>query len=417
MFSEWLSEQNDLQQKLTSFFQKVKLQILSSMKAKDGYVLFQFPQDYESLFEQPTAQPQQPYAQQPYNQPFALAAHTLTPGTWINEGDKQEDPYGKGGLAFKSVADKLDWEPGQILTFKKTMQKSIQRIGKEMGLLFELYIYIHLIDMAGLNPIEEDKDSFWAYSVRDQYMEKLQAKVSKASSPLILQFLELHSKDMAQKMKAKAASLLKCPVDSVQFNGGEGSTFTARKTPADIIIGCGQQMVGFNLKFTSETKIHLASLAFHSAYNLLGGRNPGNFQKGVEMAEEGEENQFVLSQLWELAQQYENQPTKFTKMLNYLISGVGEMPVVPAMRNYTRNRGNAEWSGGIELDFIVKNNVLYPKPGATVQVQKKQPRTYVQLTYKVADGTPHGTSIYLEPNQGKVSVKANNFTSMGGRGY
>lgn len=416
MFSEWLAEQDNLQQTLTTFFQKVKAQILSSMQAKNGYVIFRFPQDYESLFEtrRPTVQLPQPQ-QQPYSQQLALAAHTLTPGTWITEDDKKEDPHGKGGLAFRHVADKLDWEPKQILTFKKTMQKSIQRIGKDMGLLFELYVYIHLIDVAGLNPIE-GKDSFWAYSVRDQYMEKLQAKVSKASSPLILQFLELHSKDMAEKMKAKASLLLKCSVDSVKFSGGEDGNFGARKNPADIIIGCGQKMVGFNLKFTSETKIHVASLAFHSAYALLGGKRPASFQQSVEEAGE-ESHQFVLGQLWELSQQYENQPNKFTKMLNYLLSGSGEMPVVPAMRNYTRNRGNAEWSGGIELDFIVKDNVLFPKPGATILVQSEQPKTYVQLTYKVKDGTPHGTSVFLEPNQGKVNVKVNNLTSAGGRGY
>lgn len=411
MFREWLAEQDNLQQQVTTFFQKVKAHLLSSMQTEDGYVKFQFPIDYEVLFnaQQPAATI--PMRQAPITQqPMALAAHTMHSGKLV-EGDNQEDPYGKGGIAAKHVAAPLGWDDKQTLNFKKTMQKNIQRIGKEMGLLFEVYIYIDLLDV-GLNPVEKTQDDFWAYSLRDQHTAKLQEKVSKSSSPLILQFVEFHAKDMAQKMKQKASQLLKCSVDSVQFIGGAAGG-GSRRNPSDIIIGCGEKMAGFNLKFTSETKIHMASLAFHSAYELLGGQHAAAFQQGTQTAEDKE--QFVLAHLWELAQQYENQPDQFTNMLNYLISGNEKMPVLMAARNYVRNRGDVGWSGGIELDFKVKGNVLYPKPGAMVRVQKH--KTNVQLTYSVEGGSRNGTSIYFEPKQGKVVTKVTTLTSMGGRGY
>lgn len=413
MFSEWLAEQDKLQQQVTTFFQKVNAHLLSSMQTKDGYVKFQFPIDYDVLFDaqQPTTIPmRQPMTTQSMaTQPtMALAAHTIHSGKLV-EGDNQENPYGKGGLAAKHVAGPLGWDAKQTLNFSKSMKQNIQRIGKEMGLLFEIYVYIHLLEV-GLKPIEEKQDDFWAYALSDQYTEKLQEKVSKSSSPLILQFVEFHSKDMAQKMKQKTSQLLQCSVDSVQFSGG-AADFGGRRNPSDIIIGCGEKMAGFNLKFTSETKIHMASLAFHSAYELLGGQHAADFQQGTQTAENQE--QFVIDQLWELAQQYENQPGQFTDTLNYLVSGrmggSGKMPVLMAARNYVRNRGDVGWSSGIELDFKVKNNVLYPKPGAMVRVQKH--KTNVQLTYSVEGGSRNGTSIHFEPKKGRVVTKVTTLTS------
>ena len=58
-----------------------------------------------------------------------------------------------------------------------------------------------------------------------------------------------------------------------------------------------------------------------------------------------------------------------------------------------------------------------PKPGAALLVQEREPKTYVQLTYKVEGGTPHGTSVFFEPKLEKVDVKVNNLASEGGRGY
>jgi hypothetical protein len=333
-----------------------------------------------------------------------LAAHKENPGDKLDEGVNQDYRYGKGTQAYNQIAGKVDWDKAQQTRFQRSMKFNIGKIGKELGLLFEVEVYIQLLDTMGLAPKDDAKDHFWAYAARDNREADLVKKCPPASAPLIVEFVQIHARDMAEKMVIQTQNALKCKPDVVAFAGGEGHGDITRHSPADIMIGCSGQMAGFNLKFGSENRVHTASLSFDSAYALMGGEDVMGFRR-ERTRPLLDQDKFVLGKLWELSQNFD--PARFVKMLNYLIGGDEQM-ILPAMRNYATGRGDANWSAAFKKDFLIRGNTLYPRPDATIVVQDSQPQTYVQMTYKVPGGSPYGTSIYLEPKAEKVNVKVGN---------
>jgi hypothetical protein len=374
-FKSWFVELSDPY--LTQFVQDIKNRILKSIQIGDGFISVRFPVD--------TA--------------MRLVAHT------VYEGIGQEDPYGKGGLAYKAVAGDLpNWDQKNVDQFKSGMQKNIQVIAKEMGLLFELDIFVYLTDYKQLTSVG-NKDSFWAYSQKDSIVKSIESKVGKLLARQIIVFLEIHAKDTAEKIYAVSKQKLPCEPEEVEFRGGQTAMHA---DPSDLKIGCKGKLLGYSLKFTSETKIHVASISHEQVYSLLGGENPEGFNKEVERLSPGFKSlkAFVIEELGSLTKNFD--PDKFTNLLNYLISG--QSKTIPAISHYIRRKGNVGFSASLLKDFSVSKDgfKLIPKQGS--EVTSMNTNSYMKLTYRTENGTVHGTSIFFEPTVERVNVKMTNLS-------
>lgn len=413
-FREWIT---DIEKELWPVLQRIKLQVLQSVQVENGRVRFSIP-PLEHFFQQ---------------KPLSLAAHTIHQGDIIDEGYKQQHPYGKAGLAFKAIDQSRfaqEMTPKQATDFQKGFSSNINRLSKDMGLLFELQIFIYLIDVKRLKPgakYKATENAAWAHEQIQNIVLEIQKKsTSKTVSQKVVQFVAHHAEDMAESIYQTATKLLRgCTVDFVEFAGGQHTTTYHRKT-ADLYLGCSKSMqngdkVGFSTKFASETLMVVGEMRVKSAYQFLGGTKANTFEKQLQNIEDAEEyRQFLLDTIEDLAHKLTENPRIFSRAINELLFGVevndsgrtGIANTIPAFRNYVRNKGKAEFSPALKSDFNINPSAtqkLSLKPNSEINISRT--KAYITINIKSQGGTRTGTTIRIEPSADGIIFKMNNVAS------
>lgn len=406
-FKGWLITENENVEQFLNWFGQ---QVLASTQPGQGFVSIKFP-DPNSFFLNARQAPQA--SQAPTAAPMPLAASTRLPGPLLREGLNQDDPHGKGGLAYTATKHMLPkWSPQQVLNFKVGLRDNIAKIGRDLGYLFELEIFQYLVQRKKLQPFGENE--FTTYGLEDSKQAKsgVLANIARFNGPQLtkqyVQFVQAHAWGVAEQIYQKTVQILeKCRVDYVEFLGSHhgGDVSMGRRDPADIKIGCsevtrGRKAIGYSAKFTSESKVHITSQRAESLYELMGGKNSAAFATKLDsvLINYKKAKDFLLRTFAVLAEKYEGNPVAFTEFLEELLTGGND--TLPAARLYIRQPapGNNVWSQAMQQDFITSDNrtgKLRPKPGATVTVNATN--TYIKLTYTVPGGSRNGTFIVLEP--------------------
>lgn len=406
-FRNWLQ--------LEEILKAAKQHVLSTLRVEEGFVRFSFPANYTQLVSRPVQQ-----ATAPQQQSMALAAGTIHSGEPVNEAREGGTKDVGAMKALQQVADP-GWTGPQWKTFQNIVKKKTGDIGQAMGFLFEIEVLLYLMDKKGLFDKDEDADvrsRALFGNRRRKYMSQIeQILFDKAESKQIIYMVQSHAADLAEQIYMQSKRVLRCEPDSLRFTGGESAFVAERVDPADIVLFCKKSRLGWNIKFTSETKIHIMTATPQSAYRLLGGDDLEKFQADLNSAmQNATEYSYytdlrlaLIGAMEEVAKErFENNPVAFTDLLNRLISG--KQKTIMAPRNWASpSMGGAQWSANIQKDFITRPTKLEARPDATVAV--KSNNTYVKLTYKRPGGSHSGTSIFFEPRSERVIIKVNNLTS------
>jgi hypothetical protein len=346
--------------------------------------------------------------------------------------------------AFQALANP-QWDDNQWVLFKKIIRLSAGKFGAELGYLFEVEVFLHLLKSKKLKDRDDEEgvqvNSFQLFEKRKQkYIQdignKLGARLGKRKVEainLLCKMVLENAQDLGEQIYEKSRQILKCNPDQISFSGGrEAGWSDTRQNPADISLYCTNVLnsrrrgqLGWSIKFTTEHKVHVASLRAFPAYKLLGGKSNQKFERDLEEAMTGS-GQLTFFKDWRLAvidllkkpaQEFQGNPKKFVSLLNDLLSGVNEkgtrFDTFPAVRNYARTiKGGSEWSGNMQKDFIATSDPLAKlkaRSDATVDVISNN--TYVKLVYHRPEGSRSGTAITFEPRSERVIVKVTNLTS------
>lgn len=386
------------------FLRQIGETVLKSVKPGSNFLSFRFPryEQFSSILHSTPSIGQEP-SFIPVGSAKSLIAAGVAPRPVLKEGLEKEG--GKGAIIYKTAVANKYLKPfkqsADVDGFQKVLQKNLQGISREMGLLFEIEIFLNLVLQAKLEPVG-DIDDLEAKKIRRTRMQNIIEIVKdQTNGQRIIQMVQGHGVEVAQEMinytknNAQVMNACQGKVNQVEFNGGEEGTGDI----SDIKIGCGASKVGFSIKFTSESKSRYRGLSPDKVYKLLGGKNVTGFNKKLSnyITEFEKPRIFIIQQLYELAKDnIENNPQNFTDFLNLILTNHElNMPVV---RNYMRATGGADWSPAIRRDFDVSSDTthpLIPLPNATVEVTANN--TYVKLKYKVPNGSSSGTFITLEP--------------------
>lgn len=439
-FREWM----DGEEGLDDFFRKIKQQTLQKSESEQGRISFQFPNDYQSLLSNSISEPatvQMPTAGQTEPEMMRLAAHN-NPLLETRPDEKE-----LGATKALQALSGPDWENKQWNLFKRIIRLSASRFGAELGYLFEVEVFLYLVEKRRLI----DRDDFdFGMAVgtpelfgkkRDRYLGEIGKKLGsrlgqrkQEAIGLLHYMVQEHAKDLGEQIFRRSQQVLKCNPDQISFTGGESDWPDVRHNPADIVLYCSSALevgdrgkLGWNIKFTTEHKVHIASLGPLPAYKLLGGQSNKEFERELSDAliHTSQDSYFkewrlaVLDLLGKAAHKFENSPQRFVVLLNNLLSGVtergGRYDTLPAVRNYARPiMGGADWSGYMQKDFIATSDPkakLKARPGADVSVIVNS--TYVKLIYALPNkqGSPSGTAITFEPRTQRVIVKVSNLTA------
>jgi hypothetical protein len=402
-FKEYVSESDGLGKELNQFFGKAKAMTLSSAKVVDNRVAYKFP-EYQNLIS--------------IQNPMSLVAHKIIDEVKIPlPKDKAHD---KGFRTYRGVKDErglgIDpekdwgWKKKQVGEFEKSMQDNIKTIASPLGFLFETSIFLYFTESKNYH--DADNGEMRVPSAHQGLIEKIKS-VMGGVTPLVMQMVEAHAKDMAEKIEAQTTKFLGCS-DMIWFAGGTDSYQSTRQSPADIYVGCSENAekpsMGYSLKFGTETRINVASLTMNSVSELLGG-DPKEFQYIEEDPGSSEWNEEAVDILTDFATPMS--AAKYTRILNTLLTG--NRDVMPAPRNYaSTDQGAPEWSDNIRKDFVVTDdlsNPLKPKRGKGAKVTVEGTKGYMKMRYKVKGGSLHGTVITFRPMNGTVKIQVTNLTS------
>lgn len=388
-FKIWLENKD-----VISFLEGIKRSVLNSIKVENGKASFNFP-----FLE---------------SQSLALVAHNKQKRNVLSEGYGQQAKFGKGTLAFKAVQGQVfpDLNPEQADAFQKRMQQSPKVVGKEMGLIFELEVYLYLVEISNLQPRGE-RGLGWVRTQNAVQYETVKKKTSKILADQIVMLIRYHAKELATSMLKRTQQMLKdCEVNYIAFSGGEFfKTYGTHRQTADMILGCSKKSVGHSLKFTSETMPTIAHLWYKQSYILFGGKKIVTFSDKLKEYEEGskEESEFVLDELERLIKNLVHKPVKLNYIINKLLLGIketGEISnTIPAFRNYIRGRGEAGFAPTIRKNFRISyqdGNKILIKPNSEIGVRRT--KNYINL-YITAPDSNTPTIIKVESKAGKITIK------------
>lgn len=436
-FKNWIiSEYSEDLSPVRQFLQSLGQHVLSHMEVADGYVRVRFP-NFESLLQSPQ---------------LRIAASTFHSGPLISDAaDKGlaaqknmlklvKDPnQGWGQKAFPWIRT-----PGQQAgDFREAINK-IQVLPRPMGLLFELGVYIHLVNFEGLKPVSGDNFNQLKRTqvehqgeiigkIANHYKKEMpnieHADLVKRTSTAIFSMIAVHARDVGKQIAEKTKKFLGCNEggccpDQIQFMGGQKGEI--RNDPADLIISCSKadKSKGWSLKFGTSTRISVAELNLSNAIGIMakfaGFRDAPKRAKAISNIDEIFENdpfketgetveQRISDYVMEIAQAYENKPDAFVKLLNYLIhSGHNTLP---AIRNYIVNPNEIGYSPNFKAYFNIPEggNEIRPKPGAFVSVRQAG-QGIVVLTYNLDSlKDKEGVQIFLMPDYTNPSKRTIEF--------
>jgi hypothetical protein len=367
--------------------------------------------------------------------PMRLAASVVHPGDLVEITQKGW----KGPAATGAIAGQIGhWKPAEKASFEKAMdagKKSLPSVvGKEMGLLFEIEVFLYLLNTHKLSPVGT-MNLASATAEKTRLEGEIATKLKDPNlGKLVCEFIRIHagggSGGMGELIFQKSSALIRaCIIDSIEFLGGAGWGAGAGKLKSDTAdlrlicssaAGADRSSLGFSLKAVTETQIEVRSFGLGKSYALLGGKNIKALKDILTnpLYEDSERPELVLS-MFEKAARRNAGPRRFAKLLELLVTGGAE--TLPAYRMLVRNIGEPGWSGAIGKDFGTSEapgvGKLAAQSGAKIDVKKT--KTYVSLTYMVPGGNHYGTSIKFEPSVdlSKVSVYVSNLVSRGGRGW
>jgi hypothetical protein len=403
------------------FLGRVKSYVLNNARAGRGLVRFRFPQ-YEAMIAQKTQLARQAQ-QQPGLEPVRLAAGVI-PKPVLNEKEGTDKPAG-AVKALKAVADP-QWPSAKWTAFRSIVSSDLGRIARWMGLLFETEIFIYFLKQKfrDVDETAEMRSVQLFDGRRRRYRQAIyQALENRQQANMVYFVVESNAVDVAQKMIAKTKQMLKCDPKRMRFTGGESEWKSERANPADIILYCGDNELGWNIKLTSETKIHMASLSFSGTYKLLGGSPKRFLSKWRKLTADATNYNYItvyrdaMIEILEgmVGDKFEANPKAFVNLLNTLISGKsgeGRFKTLPAARHWaSASVGEPGWSGNIQKDFQVTNDPrgwLRTKDDADVTVEVPQGKSYVRIRYRRprdSGGSRDGTSIFLIPYFGTSEPK------------
>ena len=390
-FKLWLEyKESDAEIKIDNFIKKIKNIVMSSMNIKDNYVSFSFPKNYEMLIG---SFPNKIQMRQPL-----LAAHTQYNGAVIKEGET--GPKGKGAYEA-GVEQELIIpfnSPKDVDAFQKIITANIRFVARDMGYVFEIDTFLHLLE-SNLENISSNTED--VQFKKQKYSKNIEEKITnKIFYDKLMELISGHAKNLANQIynRAKSAGICNGKIDQVEFLGGGSYGSGANHDIADIKIGCGLDKMGFSIKFTSEAKVPYRHLSLMTTYEMLGGNDPDQFnikvKKGLGNSEE-EAKIVTLQNLHELVKDYKVQD--FINLLNNLLTSNNY--TFPAARNYFRGSGGAQWSVNIQRDFNTSDTPKTPlsaKEGAEINIIVNE--TYVKLLYKLKGGSRNGTYITFHPH-------------------
>lgn len=384
---------------VVAFLNKVADYVLRSMKAGNGFVSFRFPPNYQQLIA-------------PQQRPMAIAAHTVHDGEAVTEGIRSKEG-GKGKVTYNSGVEAGTIQPfraaDRASQFQQTFDQKLPAIAKDMGLLFELDVFVALaglqLETIGEVDVQEARRRRRAHIMTINRIVG-ETAFSTRITQMVANNANLVANQMIQRARSSRPLLNACEgrINKVLFLGGVGAS--GKQDFADIRIGCNEEsMMGFALKFTTEAKTHYRSLSAVNLYTLMGGKNIEEFKRQVDQAKlaHGDGKKIILREIGSLAEQFEDNPEGFTSLLNAILTG--KKHIVPVVRNYMRNTGGAGWSVAFQRDFDTTDdpdNPLIPLPNARVSVIVTN--TYVKLLYKRQGGSRDGTYITIEPDMVSKSV-------------
>jgi len=410
-FRTFLNEEASLEQLMWPWITKVKSYVMNGLRADQSTLSLSFPKNYSILFSDLNS-----------NSDVATTSMRLVAHV-VYEGVANEHPYGKGGLAVKSLgsgfSDTLNAR--QSVNFQRSFSSSIKNIASEMGEIFELELFLFFVEK-GLNA-----EGFTRSDAINKIQELMTNITRKTTSSVlqnnINQFISKHADSMGESIFQKTTSLLKCKADTVKFTGGSGASGfsnTYRKT-ADLVLSCstadGRSELGWSSKFTSETMITIGRFFTSQIYKMLGGKDK-EFEDIIKTSDQEYVRNYTLTTIESLLRDMSQD--EIESLINKTMfgstadkSGVGD--TLLAFRNYVRNKGDADWSGGLKLDFNMasrKGKKLSLKTDSKIQINRT--KLYVSLNIKVPDGSWNGTTIKFEPTKdNSVNIKMNNLTSTG----
>lgn len=339
----------------------------------------------------------------------------------------------KGPTSTRALGSELGhWSSKERGGFERAMdggRKSLPSVvGKEMGLLFEVEVFLYLVETYKLNVVG-GRDLTFVSGQKQKVVDAILRKLrNNGLAKLVVDFIGIHARGgsmgMGEMIYRKTLNLIKdCKVDSIEFLGGDAGQYSSRlgSDTADLRIGCSQAMgtrnnVGYSLKAVTETQVEVRSFSLSRAAKLLGaGKQTIRALKEImsnPLYDEREKKDLVLGHLHRVGSKtYAGQPRKFARLLTLLVTGGAD--TLPAYRMLVRNSGGPGWSGAIGKDFVAGDEArLGAKSGSEIEV--KQTATYVSLTYMVPGGNHYGTSVKFEPQMdGSISVYVSNLASGG----
>lgn len=426
-FKEWLNGNEMDMTEVVSWMKQISSQILNSIQQHPGYISVKISSK-TPIFASPAPQVQNA----PAEPTMSLAASTVNLGALVSEASREKGWKGDAAVnAVKNMGG--NWSTKDQNTFRKAMGNGKQSlpmlVGREMGLLFEIEIFIFLVTTFKLKPIGQ-KDLAWSIAERSRLINLINSKVGPNLGRLVQDFIQQHAggNGMGQLIHGKAMALVReCIVNSIEFTGGtDGTNARLREDTADLRIGCEQYLndamrtdVGFSLKAVTNTTIEVRTFSNTKALAILGsGRRA--IKQAREMLtnplyEPQERRNSLMTSLFDTAKaNYENNPRKFASLLELLVTGGAD--TIPAYRNLINPDSSPGWSGAIAKDFNTKESPgkkLGARNSAEIKVIKTN--SYVKLTYISPTGNHAGTSVIIEPdgNGASVKVKVSNLLSKG----
>ena len=388
-FKEWMN--NGPEVELENWFKQFSSAIIHSIQPSEGYISIKI----NSLIKQPQVQTNNP-----------------VPSNANLEPVREDKGVGwKGKAAIDNLSPQINWNQSQKNTFKNAMNagtKSLPAlIGKEMGLLFEVDIFLYLVNKFKLKPIGEKNVDFVS-NERARLINEINLKV-KNLTDMVVEFMGVHAQEMGELIYQKTVSLVtECKVNSIEFTGGalNGKNLLKSDT-ADLRIGCSKYLegmrnnIGYSLKATTEPEMEIRHFSPMKAISILGaGPKTKKHIKDIFDVPETvmhytEKREELIKILEKLAiKNFTNRPVRFTRLLELLVTGGAD--TLPAYKNIVRNSGEPGWAGAMQKNFNTNEEpprMLNPRTGGTVEVFSN--KTYIVMKYMAPGGNHYGTTIKL----------------------
>ena len=407
------------------WFQQMQSRIISSIQPSEGFISVSI----SSLIKTPNFASAGPIANPSGNVGISGSGAAMEHFVEVTE-------KGWKGKAAVSAADELGlgWNVKDSGAFARGMnagQKSIPAmVGKEMGLLFEVEVFIYLVNTFKLKPIGQ-KDLAWASNESIRLGSVISAKIGVRLGKLVIEFIKAHSgggKGMAPLIHSKAMALVRqCIVNSIEFTGGAdgeaGASARLKEDTADLRIGCEDYLtgmrssLGFSLKAGTETEVEVRKLGPGRALSILGASDAIIRQiKGIE--DPAMKRQSLITAMNTAAtKNYRNNPKKLASLLDLLVTGGSD--TIPAYRSLLKPGMGPGFGSAIGRDFNTgegPGRKISAKMGNSPIIDIISNATYVKINYKIQGGNHYGTSVIFEPESdgSKVFVRVTNLGSRNG---